>query len=174
MNNTKHVAASVVTLVLLSIPGGAEQPSVRAALQVPQERRSAPAFRLQNAEGKSTPLSNFRGRIVLLNFWATECGGCKAELPYFMEFDRAYGSKGLRTLGISMEEGWARVRPFVKQRGIEYPILMADAAMSKAYAIEVMPATYLIDKKGRIAARYIGIVDKADVEKNLKALLAER
>jgi peroxiredoxin len=147
-------------------------------------RTAAPAFRLHNAAGKSISLSSLRGRVVLLNFWATECGGCKFELPYFAEFDQEYRAQGLRTLGISMElfyqdlakeaDGWARVNPFVRDHRIDYPILMADEATSKAYHVEVMPATWLIDKKGRVAARYIGIVDKADVEANFKLLLAER
>ena len=163
----------------------AEQPAVRAAIQVPTERKPAPSFRLADATGKQRLLSRFRGRVVLLNFWATECGGCKVELPYFIAFDHAYRSNGLQALGVSMElfyddnlkgpaEAWARVNPFVKEHGIEYPILMADDAVNKIYRVDSMPATYLIDKKGRIAATYIGLVDKADVEANLKALLAER
>ena len=161
-----------------------EQPAVRAAIPLPKERKLALAFRLAEASGKERPLSQFRGRVVLLNFWATECGGCKVELPYFMAFDRAYRSRGLQVVGVSMElfyednlkgpaAAWARVSPFVKEHGIEYPILMADDAVNRAYRVESMPATYLIDKHGRIAATYIGVVDKADVEKNIKALLIE-
>lgn len=81
MNSIKIFAASVITTVFLSIPAFSEQPSVRAVLQASQERRSAPAFRLRDAKEKSTPLSKFRGRVVLMNFWATECGGCRTELP---------------------------------------------------------------------------------------------
>lgn len=66
------------------------------------------------------------------------------------------------------------MKPFAKEHGIEYPILMADTVTSKAFAIDQMPTTYLIDKRGRVAAKYIGVVDKADVEANLKTLLAER
>jgi peroxiredoxin len=175
---------SVVTLAFWGVPVVAEQAAIRATIQPRKERQAAPVFRLQDANGKSAPLSEFRGHVVLLNFWATECGGCRTELPYFMEFDHTYRSKGLQTLGISMEviyqdlkgpeEGWARVKPFAKEHRIEYPILMADTATSKAFAIDQMPATYLIDKRGRVAAKYIGVVDKADVEANLKTLLAER
>lgn len=162
-----------------------EQPVVRAAIQLSEERKPAPAFRLADASGRGMPLSEFRGRVVLLNFWATECGGCRAELPYFIAFNHEYRSRGLRTLGVSEElfyddklrgpaEAWARINAFVKEHGIEYPVLMADDALNKTYRIDSMPATYLIDRKGRIAATYIGLVDKTDVEKNLKTLLAER
>ena len=71
-------------------------------------------------------------------------------------------------------EGWARVNPFVRDHRIEYPILMADNAISRAFHIDAMPATYLIDTRGRIAAKYVGVVDKADLEANIKTLLAER
>ncbi|MEO8660311.1 MAG: TlpA disulfide reductase family protein [Bryobacteraceae bacterium] len=162
-----------------------EQPAVRAVIQLPQERKPAAAFRLADASGKERLLSKFRGKVVLLNFWATECGGCKLELPYFIAFDHLYRSRGLQALGVSEElfyddklkgptEAWDRVKPFVKEHGIEYPIVMADDAVNKTYRVESMPATYLIDKQGRIAATYIGMVDKADIETNLKALLAER
>lgn len=172
-------------LLFTCVHAMAEQPAVDASIQLPKERKPAPAFRLNDAFGKQRLLSRYRGRVVLLNFWATECGGCKVELPYFMAFDRAYRSKGLQALGISMElfyednlkgpaEAWARVNPFVKEHGIEYPILMADDTVTKTYRVDSMPATYLIDKKGRIAATYLGLVDRADVEANLKALLAER
>jgi peroxiredoxin len=163
----------------------AQQPAVRSAIQLPKERKPAPAFRLADASGKGRMLSGFRGRVVLLNFWATECGGCKVELPYFIAFDHVYRSSGFQALGVSEElfyddklkgptEAWARVNLFVKEHGIEYPVFMADNAVNKTYRVDSMPATYLIDKKGRIAATYIGLVDKADVEKHLKALLAER
>lgn len=159
-------------------------PSVKAVIQPQQTRMDAPAFTLQNGAGKFTSLSSLRGHVVLLDFWATECGGCKYELPYFMEFDKQYRSKGLRTLGISMEifyqdlpgpaEAWARVKPFVKDHGLDYPVLMADEAMSKAFEIGPMPVTFLVDKKGRIAAKYVGVVDKADIEANIQMLMAER
>lgn len=185
MNHTKR-NVTVVSLITLfcGVQAAGESRAVRAAIQPRQARIAAPAFRLHDAAGRSTSLASLRGHVVLLNFWATECGGCRTELPYFIEFDRKYRSSGLRTLGISMEviyqnlsgpkEGWARVNPFVKDHEIGYPVLMADDAMSKAFLVGEMPATYLIDKRGRVAAKYIGVVDKVDVEGNFKALLAER
>jgi peroxiredoxin len=161
----------------------AEQPAVRAMIQPVKERKLAPAFRLSNATKKEIPLSSFRGKVVLLNFWATECGGCRVEIPYFAEFDERYRSKGFQAVGVSLdipydglkgpEEAWAKVNPFVKNHSLAFPILLADDAVEKAYRIESLPVTYLVDKRGRIAATYTGLVDKADVEANLKALLAE-
>lgn len=162
----------------------AAQPTVRAVVQPIRERKPASEFRLLDATKSPVSLSRFRGKVVLVNFWATECGGCRTEIPYFAEFDGKYRSKGVEILGLSMdisyenlkgpEDAWARVNPFVQSHRLAFPILMADDAVGKAWHIESMPATYLIDRQGRIAASYIGIVDKSDVETNLSQLLAER
>jgi peroxiredoxin len=162
---------------------GADQPTVRAPLQSVKDRKPAPAFHLTDASGKGMRLSDYRGKVVLLDFWATECGGCKVEIPFFMEFDRAYRSKGLAVVGVSMDvsyedlkdakEGWSRVNPFVREHRLKYPILMGDDQITKTFDINALPATYLIDSHGRIAAVYVGVVDKSDVEANIKALLRE-
>ena len=137
----------------------AEQPAVRAQIQTVKERELAPEFWLVNARKKKMALSDFRGKVVLLNFWATECGGCRVEIPYFTEFDEKYRSRGFQPVGLSMdisyeglkgpEEAWARVNPFVKNRRVTFPILMADDAVEKAYRVESLPSTYLLDRKGR-------------------------
>src|ERR1700690_1139888 len=148
----------------------AEQPAVRAEIQTLKERKLAPEFRLVNARKKEMALSDFRGKVVLLNFWATECGGCRVEIPYFAEFDEKYRSKGFEAVGLCMdisyeglkgpEEAWARVNPFVKSHRLTFPILMADDAVEKAYGVESLPSTYLLDRKGRVAVVYVGLVDK--------------
>jgi cytochrome c biogenesis protein CcmG/thiol:disulfide interchange protein DsbE len=181
------IRIAIVPILVLLLGQGtaiASDSGVRAILKVEKDREQAPAFRLPDASGRSVPLSSYVGKVVLLNFWATECGGCRVEIPWFMEFDLAYKSKGFQTLGVSMdivyeslkgpEEGWARVKPFVTARKMNYPILMADDQTTKAYGVDALPTTYLIDKKGRIAATYTGLVDKADVESNLRMLLRER
>jgi len=167
----------------VSLARAGEPKTIRAELVPIADRKPAPAFVLRNAAGKAVRTSDYRGKVVLLDFWATECGGCKFEIPAFIGLQREYKSKGLTAVGISMDilyedlksadEGWARVKPFVKSEGVNYPILMGDDAVSKAYNIQAMPATYLLDRNGRIAATYIGIVNQTDIEKNLKMLIAE-
>jgi peroxiredoxin len=171
-------------LIVGAVFADAQPAGVRAAMWPEAARKLGPKFRLENRSGKKVTLAKFRGRVVLLNFWATECGGCKEELPYFIEFDRTMPSKQFEVVGISMDipyeelksakEAWALVNPFVQRQKIEYPILMADDAVMKAYDITALPATYLIDKKGRVAAVYRGKLDKGDVEANLRTLLKER
>ncbi|MBV8907253.1 MAG: TlpA family protein disulfide reductase, partial [Acidobacteriia bacterium] len=157
---------------------------VRAAIQPEKDRKVAAGFRLADASGKSISLSTFHGKVILLDFWATECGGCKAEIPWFIEFERVYKSKGLDVIGVSMDvvyeglkdakEGWSKVKPFVQTHGVNYPIVMGNNQVLKSYNIDAFPTTYLIDKAGRIAATYVGVVDKANVEGNIKMLIEER
>jgi thiol-disulfide isomerase/thioredoxin len=129
------------------------------------------------------PLSKFRGKVVLLDFWATECGGCKVEIPWFMEFEKAYKSKRFEVVGVSMDipyeglkdakEAWKLVKPFVQTHQVNYSILMGDDSVTKAFAIKALPVTYLLDRRGSIAAEYPGLVDKDDVERNIQLLLNE-
>lgn len=174
----------LIGLLLAAGISTAEQPTTKAEIQPIGHRTAAAPFRLANASGKTIPLSKYRGQVVLLNFWATECGGCKQEIPWFMELGRKYKGKAFQPIGLSMDveyeglkgpdEAWARVSPFVRDRKLGYPILMADSAVEQAYKVETLPATFLIDKKGRIAATYAGVVNLENLEANLKALLGER
>ncbi len=182
-----HAQWTILLAALFSIavlPHTAEAGTIRASLQPPGARKPAPIFKLLDASGNALRLSDYRGKIVLLNFWATDCGGCRLEIPSFVELDQAYRSNGLVVIGVSMDvsyeslkdaqEGWSRVKPFVQAHQIKYPILMGDDEAAKLYNIEALPLTHLIDASGRIAATYVGIVDKNDAEANIKALLKER
>ncbi len=105
------------------------------------------------------------------------------EIPWFMDLERLYKKKGLAVTGVSVDvmyedlktsqEAWARVKPFVETHHVNYPILMGDDPVTKSYDIKALPLTYLIDKRGRIAATYIGVVDKENVEANIQAVLRE-
>ena len=161
------------------------QQDVHAALTPPANRKPAPAFQLVTQDGTKTQLSDYRGKVLLLNFWATDCGGCVLEIPLFIELEKTYKDKGFTAVGVSMDisyedlkdanEAWGRVRPFVAKHGMNYPIAMGDDAISKAYALNAFPATYLIDKSGKIAVAYVGVViNKDNVATNIKGLLAER
>jgi peroxiredoxin len=170
---------------VLLLFAAAEPAGIRAPLTPLGERKLAPAFRLADASVKAVTLSAYRGKIVLLDFWATNCGGCKVEIPWFIEFQKSYRSAGLQAVGMSMDvqydalkggaaEGWSHVKPWLKAHPVNYPIVMADDAAMNAYGIKALPATFLIDRQGRVAAEYDGLVDKDDIERNIKALLDER
>jgi peroxiredoxin len=174
---------SFVLLLIGHRLAGAAPPDITAVLEPPAKRQLAPSFRLNDAKGKLVNLSDYRGRVVLLDFWATSCGGCKTEIPWFAEIARAHKTRDLAVVGISEDilyedlkgpaEAWARVTPFVESHKVPYLVLMGDDGVTKAYDIKALPATYLIDRNGRIAATYVGLVNRENIEANVTSLLAE-
>jgi peroxiredoxin len=157
--------------------------TVHAALKTPGSRTAAPPFSLADASGRTEHLMDYRGKVVVLNFWATDCGGCRLEIPWLVDVDQTFKSKSVAVIGVSMDisyedlkntaEAWAKVRPFVKDHQIKYPILVADGEATKPYDIQALPITYLIDPHGRIAATYVGLIDEQNVKANINTLLAE-
>jgi len=144
-------------------------------------RKSAPGFSLTGADGTRINLADYRGKVVLLDFWATWCGGCKLEIPWYMEFDEKYRQQGLAVIGVSMEEdGWKAVRPFLAQKrdpetggntAMKYPVVIGDDALAKQYNLGSMPMTLLIDKQGKIALSHTGVVNKDAFEGDILQLL---
>ena len=172
--NVKFVGTSLL-LTLAGVAAAADQPTVRAVLQPAGERKAAPEFALKDGSGKTVSLEKYRGKVVLLDFWATWCHGCKLEIPWFSEFERKYSAKGLSVVGVSLDdEGWKVVKPFLATAKVPYRMILGDDATAKKYGIENMPDTYLIDRQGRIAAVYVGLVDRHDVEANIKTMLSQR
>jgi peroxiredoxin len=165
----------IVLFALGSAAAAGGQPVVRAALQPARDRKPAPAFALKDSSGKTVTLNDFRGKVVLLDFWATWCHGCKLEIPWFSEFEQKYHAKGLAVVGVSMDEGgWSVVKPFLAETHVPYRMLLGDDATAKRYGIGSLPDTFLIDRDGRLAAAYKeGLVDKGDVDANIQAILSE-
>jgi cytochrome c biogenesis protein CcmG/thiol:disulfide interchange protein DsbE len=145
------------------------------------QRRIAPGFSLTDADGRELNLAGYRGKVVLLDFWATWCGGCKLEIPWYMEFDQKYRRQGLAVIGVSMDEdGWKAVRPFLAQErdpetggktAMKYPVVIGNDALAKEYNLTSMPMTFLIDRKGKIALSHTGVVNKDDFEGHILQLL---
>lgn len=146
----------------------------QATLAPEPARKPAPQFALKDAKGKTLTLAKYRGKVVLLDFWATWCHGCKEELPWFAEFARKYKAQGLEVVGVSMDDGWSVVRQFLAQKPIPYRIVLGNDGTAKQYNIGNMPDAFLVDRHGRIAATYVGVVDKDNLEANLRAMLAQR
>jgi peroxiredoxin len=172
------------TIILaLAASSLAHAADIRVPVEPQSARKIAPSFVLRDTRGKPVSLSEFKGKAVLLDLWATKCGGCVKEIPSFIEIRRAYGNRGLAVVGISMDilyedlkgpaEAWSLVNPFVSAHKVDYPILMGDDDITKRYSVNALPVTYLIDRRGRIAAKYVGIVDRINIEANINTLLAE-
>ena len=162
-------------LMVVAAASAATQSTGRAALQPAAERKPAPDFSLRDAAGKTAKLKHYRGKVVLLDFWATWCTGCKKEIPWFSAFEKTYHGRGLAVVGVSMDdEGWKVVKPFLAENHVPYRMLLGDNTTAKVYGIENLPDTFLIDRKGRVAAAYRAVlVDKDDIEVNIKALLSK-
>lgn len=164
-------ALFLLALNLCAAPLQAQNGVLRRA----EQRKQAPELGLQDAVGKQANLKDYRGKVVVLDFWATWCHGCIQEMPWFAEFQRKYGDKGLSVLGVSLDtEGWKVVKPFVEKAAVPYRIVLGNDASAQAYRIVNMPDTFLIDQQGRIAATYVGMVDKNGLEKNIQTLLAQK
>jgi peroxiredoxin len=170
------MAMRIASLMLATFAVVAAQPAVRAKLQPPNERKPAADFALRDADGKTATLAQYRGKVLLLDYWATWCTGCKQEIPWFVDFQKKFGADRLAVVGVSLDEGgWNVLKPFLAQHPIPYRILLGDDATAKKFGIESMPDTFLIDRQGRVAAAYLaGLVDRANMEANLTALLSER
>jgi peroxiredoxin len=170
------IRASTLLLTLAAIAPVIAQPAVRAIVQPAGERKAAPQFALKDSAGKTINLTDYRGKVLLLDFWATWCTGCKMEIPWFSEFEKAYSARGFAVVGVSMDEsGWRVVKPFLAETRIPYPILLGDDRTAQRFGIQALPDTFLIDRSGKVAAAYkASVVDKNDVEANIKALLSER
>jgi len=149
------------------------RPATAASLKPGKERHVAPDFALKDADGKTVRLSDYKGKVVLLDFWATYCGPCKVEIPWFMDFERKDKNRGFAVLGVDMDdEGWEAVKPFVNDIGINYRIVVGnDATADKFGGIEALPTTFLIDREGRIADVHVGLTSKSEFENDIEQLL---
>jgi cytochrome c biogenesis protein CcmG/thiol:disulfide interchange protein DsbE len=139
-------------------------------------RKAAPELSLKDANGRAINLSDHKGTVVLLDFWATWCTGCKLEIPWFMEFATKYRSKGLTAIGAAVDdEGWQTIKPYLAQHPISYPIVLGDMdVVQKTFGLPAsLPVTLLIDRRGRIATTHPGVVDKNAFEKDIQRLLGE-
>jgi cytochrome c biogenesis protein CcmG/thiol:disulfide interchange protein DsbE len=139
-------------------------------------RKPAPSVTLKDQSGKAMKLSDFNGKVVLLDFWATWCAGCKVEIPWFIEFEQKYRSRGLSAIGVALdEEGWRTVKPYLSEHPISYPIVLGDMdLLEKKFKLALsLPQTLLIDRNGRIAATHVGVVNKELFERDLQQLLGE-
>jgi thiol-disulfide isomerase/thioredoxin len=158
-----------VILALMACGGGGEQPvpSPRGATEL------APEFALNDLDGATVKLSNYKGKVVILDFWATWCAPCREEIPGFVELQRDYGDEGLVIIGVSLDsQGPSVVKRFAVDNGMNYTLVMGDEKVQADYGgIRGIPTTFVIDREGRLIKKYIGMRPKAVFEADITALL---
>jgi thiol-disulfide isomerase/thioredoxin len=149
--------------------------------------KPAPAFALPDMTGKKISLSSYRGKAVLINFWATWCAPCKIETPWLIDLRNKYASQGFEVLGIDTEgddlqpgdqAGWAKdkaeIGKFVQQMKMPYPVLINGDSISTPYGgLDELPASFFVNRKGTIVAAQLGLTSESDIEANIKKALAQ-
>jgi len=140
------------------------------------ENQPAPAFSLTDLAGKTLTLAEMKGKIVVLNFWATWCPPCRAEIPDFVEFYERNKAGGLEIIGVSVDEMTTReLLPFARKNNMSYPVALVTEKILKSYGpIEAIPTTFVIDKKGIIRHVQVGMMDKATLTGLYRKLSAEK
>jgi peroxiredoxin len=153
---------------------GCSNPTAHAAVKAERDRKVAPDFALKDIDGKTVKLSDYKGKVVLLNFWATWCGPCKIEIPWFMDFEQTYKDKNFAVLGVSLDEdGWDAIKPYVKEKKINYRVMLGTEKVAELYGdVDSLPTSFLIDRGGRVAAVHVGLVSKSDYVHDIDQLLA--
>ena len=152
---------------------GAQSGTTTQAAEASATVEPAPEFKLETLDGSTLSLSDHAGEVVLLNFWATWCGPCKIEMPWFIEFQRKYKDKGFSVIAVSLdEEGWDVVRPFAEDLQANFPIALGDDQVAEKFGgIMALPTTLIINKEGQIVSRHTGLVDKSAYAEEIESLL---
>jgi cytochrome c biogenesis protein CcmG/thiol:disulfide interchange protein DsbE len=177
----ERVLASAAKGELVADPAGGMPKYVSPFLDKP-----APAFTLDDLSGKKVSLESYKGKALLINFWATWCGPCKIETPWLIDLRNKYAGQGFEVLGISTEgddlkksdkAGWAKdkaaIAKFVAEEKMTYPVLVDGDSLSQEYGgLDAMPTSFFVDRKGNVVAAQMGLTSASDIENNIKKALA--
>ena len=169
------MAAAAAFLLTHALHGASQDGTLPPAAVAGEGRMGtqAPDFQLSALDGQRVRLSDLRGHVVLVNFWATWCAPCRVEMPWLAEFDARYRTLGLTVLGVSVDDGGReRVAAFVRERRVSYPILLKDDDIERRYGgVRFLPQTFFIGRDGKIIRRVYGIRTRADFEADIRSAL---
>src|SRR5947209_4090028 len=170
-----RLSAAIATAAVASclLVGCSQKVSAADPVKAEKDRHVAPEFTLKDASGKTVQLADYKGKVVLLDFFATWCGPCKIEIPWFIELERKNKDRGFSVLGISMDdEGWDVVKPFLADLGVNYRVVIGNDSTAQLYGgVDALPTTFLIDRNGKIAAVHIGLTGRKVFEDGMEQLL---
>lgn len=178
----KEMQAVLVPVAAASITDAADSPEEEATLRL--KGKPAPSFTLENLQGQKVSLASFKGKAVLLNFWATWCAPCKVETPWLVKLRDQYASQGFEVIGVSTDdldkddkkqnaEDMAEIAKFVSNMHINYPILIDGDSISHPYGgVDALPTSFFIDRSGKVIAATVGLHDRDELEANIKKAIA--
>ena len=167
------VAVVVALMLFIGIHTARRSGPGSAAVSLDIKGHAAPEFALQSLDNTTVHLSDFRGKAVLLNFWATWCSPCKIEMPWFVELQQQYGPQGLQVIGIAMDDASKEdIAKFAKDLGVNYPILLGKESVGEAYGgVQFLPTTFFIDRDSKVLEREFGLKSRSVFEDNIKKAL---
>lgn len=166
----KKFLTSLFLVVVLALPS--------LSHAVPQKGSPAPAINVVTTSGQNVSFANYRGYVLVMEFFATWCEGCKESLPHLINLNKTYGKKGLQILGLNPGVGGDdldQVRKFIREERLNFPVAIVDDDLLIDYAIQPIPAIFIIDKKGVLVEKYVGFNQEIEksMEKTIKTLLAQ-
>jgi len=165
------VAMVVALMLVFGLKVARRSTQLRGTAQM--QNGTAPDFTLQSLDGKTVHLSDFRGKPVVLNFWATWCGPCKIEMPWFVDFQKQYGQAGVQFLGVAMDDASTKdIAEFANSMKVNYPILIGKESVGDAYGgVQFLPETFYIDRNGKIVDKAFGLEGRGEIEDDIKKIL---
>jgi thiol-disulfide isomerase/thioredoxin len=175
---TLACAALAATTILTEMPWLVDteaQVTPPAGAACPADAKAAPLnFTLKDVNNRDVRLSDYKGKVILLDFWATWCGPCKVEIPWFIEFQQKYGKQGLQVVGVSVDDTVAKLKPYIADMKMTYVVLqgLGKDDMLDAYgATLALPTTVLISRDGKVCQKHVGMASKDSFETGIKLLL---
>ena len=164
----------VMVMVLFGIERAGRSAGHLGAPSADVQDKVAPDFALLSIDGETVRLSDFRGKAVLLNFWATYCAPCKIEMPWFVELQDRYAAEGLQVVGVAMDDASPDdIEKFASELGVNYPILVGEETVGNAYGgVQFLRSTFYIGRDGKVVGKVFGLKTKNEIEENIKKTLA--
>ena len=163
------MCALAAVLLALSVESCVSQnfrEDMQSEVKPASKRNTAPDFEVKDSNGQSFRVADYKGKVVLLNFWATWCGPCKVEIPWFIEFEKTYKDRGFAVLGVSLDDdGWEAVKPYLAARRVNYRVALGNMD------IQSLPTSFIIDRDGKIAGVHVGLISKSNYQNEIEELL---